>query len=58
MINRENRNPSVAAKPVAMKKPERFFAEQPPEKIEMAPGRLHQLTRCDSLLFGAGAMAL
>jgi DMSO/TMAO reductase YedYZ molybdopterin-dependent catalytic subunit len=57
MINRKNRNPSVAAKSVAMKKPESFFAEQPPQKIEMAPTRLHQLTRRDVLLFGAGAMA-
>jgi DMSO/TMAO reductase YedYZ molybdopterin-dependent catalytic subunit len=57
MINRKNSNPSVAAKSVAMKKPERFFAEQPPQKIEMAPTRLHQLTRRDVLLFGAGAVA-
>src|ERR1700730_8279179 len=57
MINRNNRNPSVAAKSVPMKKPESFFAEQPPQKIEMAPARLHQLTRRDVLLFGAGAVA-
>ena len=57
MINRKNRNPSAAAKSVAMKKPESFFAEQPPQKIEMAPARLHQLTRRDVLLFGAGAVA-
>jgi hypothetical protein len=57
MINRKNRNPSAAAKSVAMKKPESVFAEQPPQKIEMAPGRLHQLTRRDVLLFGAGAVA-
>ena len=58
MINKENRNPSVAAKSVAMKKPESFFAEQPPRKIEMAPAHLHQLTRRDVLLFGAGALAV
>jgi DMSO/TMAO reductase YedYZ molybdopterin-dependent catalytic subunit len=57
MINKKNRSPSVAAKSVAMKKPESFFAEQPPQKIEMAPARLHQLTRRDVLLFGAGALA-
>src|ERR1700676_681983 len=57
MINKKNRSPSVAAKSVAMKKPESFFAEQPPQKIEMAPARLHQLTRRDGLLFGAGAVA-
>jgi hypothetical protein len=57
MINKKNRNLSVAAKSVAMKKPESFFADQPPEKIEMAPARLHQLTRRDVLLFGAGALA-
>jgi DMSO/TMAO reductase YedYZ molybdopterin-dependent catalytic subunit len=57
MINKKNRSPSVAAKSVAMKKPESFFAEQPPQKIEMAPTRLHQLTRRDVLLFGAGALA-
>jgi len=57
MNDKKNRNPSVAVKSVAMKKPERFFAEQPPQKIEMAPARLHQLTRRDVLLFGAGALA-
>jgi DMSO/TMAO reductase YedYZ molybdopterin-dependent catalytic subunit len=57
MINKKNRSPSVAAKSVAMKKPESFFAEHPPQKIEMAPTRLHQLTRRDVLLFGAGALA-
>jgi DMSO/TMAO reductase YedYZ molybdopterin-dependent catalytic subunit len=57
MINNKNRSPSVAAKSVAMKKPERFFAEQPPQKIEMAPARLHQMARRDVLLFGAGAVA-
>jgi len=57
MINNKIRNPSVAAECVAMKKPERFFAEQPPQRIEMAPARLHQLTRRDVLLFGAGALA-
>ena len=57
MINKKNRKPSVTAKSVAMKKPESFFAEQPPQKIEMAPARLHQLTRRDVLFFGAGAVA-
>jgi DMSO/TMAO reductase YedYZ molybdopterin-dependent catalytic subunit len=57
MINKKKKNPSVAAEFVAMKKPERFIAEQPPQKIEMAPARLHQLTRRDVLLFGAGALA-
>ena len=57
MINKENRNLSVAAKSVAVEKPESFFAEQPPQKIEMALSRLHQLTRRDVLLFGAGGLA-
>ncbi len=57
MNDKKNRNPSVAVKSVAMKKPESFFAEQPPQKIEMAPARLLQLTRRDVLLFGAGALA-
>jgi len=57
MINKKNRNPSGVAKSVAMKQPESFFAEQPPQKIEVAPKRLHQLTRRDVLLFGAGAVA-
>jgi DMSO/TMAO reductase YedYZ molybdopterin-dependent catalytic subunit len=46
MINKNNR-----------KKPESFLAERPPQKIEMAPARLHQLTRRDLLLFGVGALA-
>src|SRR5580704_7892001 len=57
MIDNKNRNPSVTAKSVAVKKPESFFAEQPPQKSEMAPARLHRLTRRDVLLFGAGAVA-
>jgi len=57
MNDKKNRNPSVAVKSVAMKKPESFFAEQPPQKIEMAPARLHHLTRRDVLFFGAGALA-
>ena len=57
MSNNKNRHPSVAAKSVAMKKLESSFAEQPPQKIEMPPARLHQLTRRDVLLFGAGAVA-
>src|SRR5580692_8304114 len=57
MINKENRNLSVAAKSVAVERPESFFAEQPPQKLDMAPTRLHQLTRRDVLLFGAGALA-
>src|SRR6267154_314162 len=57
MNDKKNRNPSVAVKSVAMKKPESFFAERPPQKIEMALARLHQLTRRDVLLFGAGALA-
>src|ERR1700735_5927088 len=57
MSSKQNRHPFVVAKSVAMKKLENFFAEQPPRKIEMAPARLHQLTRRDVLLFGAGAVA-
>ena len=57
MINKKSRNPSVVAKSLAMKKPESFFSEQPPHKIQVAPARLHQVTRRDVLLFGAGALA-
>jgi DMSO/TMAO reductase YedYZ molybdopterin-dependent catalytic subunit len=57
MINKKNRNASVAAKSIAIKKLESFFAEQPPQKIQMSPSRLRQVTRRDLLLFGAGAMA-
>jgi DMSO/TMAO reductase YedYZ molybdopterin-dependent catalytic subunit len=57
MINNKNTNPSAAAKSAALKKQESFFAERPPQKIEMAPARLHQVTRRDVLLFGAGALA-
>jgi DMSO/TMAO reductase YedYZ molybdopterin-dependent catalytic subunit len=57
MINKKNTNPSATAKSAALKKLESFFAERPPQKIEMAPARLHQVTRRDALLFGAGALA-
>jgi DMSO/TMAO reductase YedYZ molybdopterin-dependent catalytic subunit len=57
MINKKNTNPSAAAKSAALKKQESFFAERPPQKIEMAPARLHQVTRRDVLLFGAGVVA-
>jgi DMSO/TMAO reductase YedYZ molybdopterin-dependent catalytic subunit len=57
MINNKNTNPSAAAKSAALKKLESFFAERPPQKIEIAPARLHQVTRRDVLLFGAGALA-
>src|SRR5580704_18001664 len=57
MITKKNGNPSAAVKSAAMTKLESFFAEQPPRKIQMAPARLHQLTRRDVLLFGAGAVA-
>jgi DMSO/TMAO reductase YedYZ molybdopterin-dependent catalytic subunit len=57
MTNKKNRNPSISAKSVAVKKPGSFIAEQLPQKIEMAPARLHRVTRRDVLLFGAGAVA-
>jgi DMSO/TMAO reductase YedYZ molybdopterin-dependent catalytic subunit len=57
MITKKNRNPSAAVKSAAMKKLEGFFAEQPPQKIQMASARLHHLTRRDVLLFGAVAVA-
>jgi hypothetical protein len=57
MINKKNGNPSVAAKSVAVEKPESFFAEQSSQKIETTPGRLRYLTRRDVLLFGTGALA-
>jgi DMSO/TMAO reductase YedYZ molybdopterin-dependent catalytic subunit len=49
--------PKYAAKSVALQKLENFAAEQPPQKIQMATERLHQLNRRDVLLFGAGALA-
>jgi DMSO/TMAO reductase YedYZ molybdopterin-dependent catalytic subunit len=57
MTTKKNSHPSEVAKSVALQKLESFFAEQPPRKIQMAPARLHQLTRRDVLLFGAGAVA-
>src|SRR5580692_2103031 len=57
MITEKIRHPSEAAKSVALQKLESFFAEQPPQEILMPPARLHQLTRRDVLLFGAGALA-
>src|SRR5580704_12754891 len=57
MITKKNGNPSAAVKSAAMTKLESFFAGQPPQKIQMAPARLHQLTRRDVLLFGAGVVA-
>jgi DMSO/TMAO reductase YedYZ molybdopterin-dependent catalytic subunit len=57
MVTKKNGNPYVAANFVAIKRPNSFFAERPPQKIEMAPARLHQRTRRDVLLFGASALA-
>jgi DMSO/TMAO reductase YedYZ molybdopterin-dependent catalytic subunit len=57
MINKKSGNPSVAAKSVAVEKPDSFFAEQSPQKIETTTGRLRYLTRRDVLLFGIGALA-
>jgi DMSO/TMAO reductase YedYZ molybdopterin-dependent catalytic subunit len=57
MTTKKNSHPSEVAKSAPMKKLERLIAEQPSQKIQMAPTRLHQLTRRDVLLFGAGALA-
>jgi DMSO/TMAO reductase YedYZ molybdopterin-dependent catalytic subunit len=57
MSHKKNRNPSVAAKSVAVKKLGSFFAERPSQKIEVSSARLHRLTRRDALLFGTGALA-
>src|ERR1700692_1962583 len=57
MSDNKNRNPSLTAKSIAVKKPASFFTERPPQKSEMAPARLHWLTRRDVLLFSAGAVA-
>src|ERR1700733_3416804 len=48
---------SVAVKPVSVKKPQSFFAEQPLPIIEIAPWVLRCRTRRDLLLFGTGAVA-
>jgi DMSO/TMAO reductase YedYZ molybdopterin-dependent catalytic subunit len=48
---------SVAVKPVSVKKPQSFFAEQPLPIIEIAPRVLRCRTRRDLLLFGTGAVA-
>jgi DMSO/TMAO reductase YedYZ molybdopterin-dependent catalytic subunit len=39
------------------RKPARFFLEQPPQVMEVAPQLLRRWTRRDVLLFGMGAMA-
>src|ERR1700691_2398256 len=57
MTTEKIRHPSETAKSVALQKLESFFAEQPPQKIQMPPARLRQLTRRDVLSFGAGALA-
>jgi DMSO/TMAO reductase YedYZ molybdopterin-dependent catalytic subunit len=57
MTTKKDSHPSGVAKSAPMKKLERLIAEQPPQKIQMAPTRLIQLTRRDVLLFGAGALA-
>jgi DMSO/TMAO reductase YedYZ molybdopterin-dependent catalytic subunit len=49
--------PSIAAEPVPAPKAKRFFDEQPPQTIEVAPHVLRHWTRRDVLLFGAGAVA-
>jgi DMSO/TMAO reductase YedYZ molybdopterin-dependent catalytic subunit len=48
--------PAVAERTVAARKAARFFEEQPPETIEVAPQVLHRWSRRDLLLFGAGAV--
>jgi DMSO/TMAO reductase YedYZ molybdopterin-dependent catalytic subunit len=48
---------SVAVRPVSVKKPHSFFAEQPLQPIEMAPRVLRYQSRRDFLVFGAGALA-
>ena len=49
---------SAPAKSVSVKKPQSFFAEQPPEAIEIAPRILRYHSRRDFLAFGAGALAM
>ena len=48
---------SVVVRPVSVKKPHSFFAEQPLPPIEMAPRVLRYQSRRDFLVFGAGALA-
>lgn len=48
--------PAIVAKTAAARKAARFFEEQPPESIEVAPQVLHRWSRRDLLLFGAGAV--
>ena len=43
--------------PYAEKTPKRFFAEQAPDVVELAPQSLRRQTRRDFLFFGAGAIA-
>src|SRR5580704_18359198 len=47
---------SVVVRPVSVKKPHSFFAEQPLPPIEMAPRVLRYQSRRDFLVFGAGAL--
>ena len=49
--------PFVAEKAVSPPKVGKFFQEQPPEAIEVAPRVLRHWTRRDILLFGAGSVA-
>jgi len=45
MNDKKNRNPSVAVKSCRDEEAGKFLCRAPPQKIEMAPARLHQLTR-------------
>jgi DMSO/TMAO reductase YedYZ molybdopterin-dependent catalytic subunit len=58
MRNEEKKKLFVASESVSAKKLEGFLVEKPIPPIEIAPTRLHQLTRRDVLLFGAGALAV
>lgn len=53
----EGPDTSVVLKPVAVKKPQSFLAEQPFPTIEMAPRVLHYRSRRDFLVFGMSALA-
>ena len=47
----------VAAQPLFVKNRQRFFAEQPIPRIEMAPSAMRNRTRREVLAFGIGAVA-
>jgi hypothetical protein len=57
--SKKNHNTSKPGtlKAASTEKAKRFFEEESPEVLEVAPGALRKWTRRDLLLFGAGSVA-